>query len=111
MVKNTPKLNQIVERYREELARLGIHVTAMFLYGSYARNAHHEGSDIDFIVVSPDFARLNRRERLELLGTAAARILEPIQAYGLTPQEIEQHTLAPFWSDVLEHEAVPVYVH
>ena len=81
----------------------------MFLYGSYARDAHCEGSDIDLIVVSSDFARLNLRQRLELLGTAAARILEPIQAYGLTPQEIEQHALTPFWSNVLEHEAVPVY--
>ena len=109
MVKNTSQLNQIVERYREELAHLGIHVTAMFLYGSYTRDAHREGSDIDLIVVSSDFARLNLRERLELLGTAAARILEPIQAYGLTPQEIEQHALAPFWSNILEHQAVPVY--
>ncbi len=109
MVKKTSQLNRIVARYREELAHLGIHVTAMFLYGSYARDAHHEGSDIDLIVVSPDFAGLNLRERLELLGTAAARILEPIQAYGLTPQEIEQHALAPFWSNILEHEAVPVY--
>src|SRR3990172_6254601 len=39
------------------------------------------------------------RERLELLGTASARILEPIQAYGVTPEQIEQRTLAPFWSE------------
>jgi len=52
---------------------------------------------------------LGERERLELLGTAAARLLEPIQAYGLTREEIEQHSLTPFWSDILEHEAVSVY--
>ena len=91
------------------MARLDIQVTAIFLYGSYARDTRHEGSDIDLIVVSPDFVRLNLRERLELLGTAAARILEPIQAYGLTHEEIEQHTLTPFWADILEHEAVSLY--
>ena len=109
MVKKAPQLNRIVTLYRQELARRGIQATAIFLYGSYARNSYHEGSDIDLIVVSPDFARFSLRERLELLGMAAARVLEPIQAYGFTPQEIEQHALAPFWSDVLEHEAVPVY--
>jgi hypothetical protein len=109
LVKKSPQLNRIVTLYREELAHLGIRVTAIFLYGSYARDRRHEGSDIDLIVISPDFARFNLRERLELLGTAAARVLEPIQAYGLTQEEVEQHSLTPFWSDILEHEAVPVY--
>lgn len=109
MVKNAPQLNRIVTLYRQELAHLGIRVTAIFLYGSYARDTRHEGSDIDLIVVSRDFARFNLRERLELLGTATARVLEPIQAYGLTPEEIKQHSLTSFWSDILEHEAVPVY--
>ena len=99
MAKDTSQLNRRVTLYREELARLGIQVAAIFLYGSYARDARSEGSDIDLIVVSPDFAGFNLRERLELLGTAAARVLEPLQAYGLTP----------FWSDILEHEAVPIY--
>jgi len=89
LVKNAPQLNRIVTLYREELAHLGIRVTAIFLYGSYARDTRHEGS--------------------ELLGTATARVLEPIQAYGLTPEEIKQHSLTSFWSDILEHEAVPVY--
>lgn len=109
MVKKAPQLNRIITLYREELAHLGIHVTAIFLYGSYARDARQEGSDIDLIVVSPDFARLNLRERLELLGMAATRVLEPIQAYGLTPEEIEHRSLTPFWSAILAHEAVPIY--
>ena len=109
MVEKAPQVNRIVRIYRDELARLGIKVTAVFLYGSYVNDSYHEGSDIDLIVVSPDFASLNLRERLELLGVVAARIFEPIQAYGLTPEEIEQHALAPFWSNVLEHEAIPVY--
>ncbi|MBI2908181.1 MAG: nucleotidyltransferase domain-containing protein [Chloroflexi bacterium] len=98
----------MVGRYRDELGSLGIQVTAVFLYGSHARGTHREDSDIDLIVVSPDFAKLNVRERLELLGVAAARVLEPIQAYGFTPQEIERRTLASLWDDILAHEAVPI---
>ncbi len=109
MFNESPQFNRIIALYREELARLGIHVTAIFVYGSYARDTHHEGSDIDLIVVSGDFARFTLRERLELLGIAAARVLEPIQAYGLTPEEIELRLLTPFWTDILQHEAVPVY--
>ncbi len=108
MVENTLQLKRIVIRYRTELSILGIHVTEVFVYGSHASSTQHEGSDIDLIVVSPDFARLNTRERLELLGIAAARVLEPIQAYGLTPQEIEQQALTPFWFEILSREAIAI---
>jgi hypothetical protein len=42
---------------------------------------------VDFIVVSDSFSGMNVRERLEVLGVAAARILEPIQALGYTQEE------------------------
>jgi hypothetical protein len=32
-----------------------------------------------------------------MLGVAAARILESVQANGFTPQEIEKRQLMPFW--------------
>jgi hypothetical protein len=35
-----------------------------------------------------DLARLNLRERLEVLGVAAARLLVPIQAREYTPDEM-----------------------
>lgn len=108
MVEGASQLNRIVSRYREELSRLEIRVTAVYLYGSYARGTPREDSDIDLVIVSPDFVQLNNRERLELLGTAAARLLEPVQAYGFTPEEIEKGVLTPFWASILEHEAVPI---
>ncbi|MDO8490479.1 MAG: nucleotidyltransferase domain-containing protein [Dehalococcoidia bacterium] len=108
MAESAPHLSKIVVRYRQELARLGIRISAVYVYGSYARGTQTDDSDIDLIVVSPDFAGLNMLERLELLGVAAARILEPVQAYGLTPDEIKQHTLSSFLAGILEREAVPV---
>ncbi len=108
MVASASDVVRIVGRYRDELDSSGIRVTAVFVYGSHARGTQREDSDIDLIVVSPDFAKLNVRERLELLGVAAAKVLEPIQAYGFTPQEIEPRALDPLWDDILTHEAVPL---
>ncbi len=48
-----------------------------------------EDSDIDLIIVSNDFQGMNLRERSEVLGITAARIMKPIEARGYTTQEIK----------------------
>jgi hypothetical protein len=78
------------------------------LFGSHARGEAREGSDIDLIVVSADWSRYNMRERLELLGIVAARILESVQAQGFTPEEVDQHKTGYFWEDIIHHHAVTV---
>jgi hypothetical protein len=45
---------------------------------------------------------------LEKLGVAAARILEPVQANGFTPQEIDRRELTPFWDQILREQAVAI---
>lgn len=108
MARLQPGLARIVSRYREQLVRMGIRPERVLLFGSHAKGITRPGSDIDLVVVSPDFAPLNMRERLEALGVAAARIMEPIQAYGVTPDEVQQRTVSTFLLHVLEHEAVAV---
>jgi predicted nucleotidyltransferase len=108
MVTRTSELKDILRRFRRELNRSGIHPQQILLFGSYARGEAHEGSDIDLIVVSPDWAHLNRRERLELLGLAAVRIMESVQAQGFTPEEIAQHQTGVFWEKILQYQAVPI---
>ena len=103
-----PEIANAVNRYKRQLATMGIRVERVFLFGSQARGEAREGSDIDVIVVSPDFDRKSVRERAEILGVAAARILEPIQAMGVTPQEVAASPRAPFLDEVLTHEAVPL---
>jgi len=82
------QIEGIIKRYSQQLEKLGIKPEQMILYGSFAKGMAQEGSDIDLLIVSEDFQAMNLRERSELLGIAAARILEPIQAEGLTPQEV-----------------------
>ena len=87
---------------------MGIRCDRILLFGSQAAGLAREGSDIDLFVVSPDWREYSERERLEMLGVAAVRILEPIQARGVTPEELAEHRLAPFWEQVLEEQAVVV---
>ena len=108
MAKTTSELKSIVARFREELERSGIRCEKIFLYGSYAHGKPREGSDIDLIVVSQDWERFSSRERLEQLGITAARILEPIQAQGFTPDEIARHQILPLWEMILQREAVVI---
>jgi predicted nucleotidyltransferase len=107
VVKKPTELADVIERYRRELEASGITSQRILLFGSYAKGTPHEGSDIDLIVVSPDWAPLCERERLEVLGAAAGRIMEPIQAQGFTPEEIRTGDLSTFWEYIIEKEAVP----
>lgn len=80
----------IIERFKEQLIMMGIRPERFILFGSHAHGKGAAWSDIDLIVISKDFAAKDMRERLELLGVAAARILEPIEALGVTPEEWDQ---------------------
>ena len=108
MVTITPELKQIVKRYRVQLEKMGIRPARVLLYGSQATGTAHEGSDIDLIVISGDWKKYNHRERLELLGIAAARILEPVQAQGFTPTEIREKQIMPFWEQVIKEQAIAI---
>ena len=70
---------------------MGIRSEQVLLFGSQAKGTAHEGSGIDLLIISSAWAPYGERERLELLGIAAARILELVQARGATPDEIARH--------------------
>ena len=97
----------IVARYCKQLEALGIRVEQAILFGSYARGEAQEGSDIDVLIVSSDFETLNTRERLERLGTAAARLWQPIEAMACTPAELGQVEPATLLDEIL-HTGVRV---
>lgn len=89
MVKTKSEIKKIVNRYKKELEALGIFPKEIILYGSYASGNPRDESDIDLIVISDDFKNMSLRERLEILGIAAGRVFEPIEALGYTEEEIK----------------------
>jgi len=90
MVKRKQEINRIIESFKKELEKYHIRTERIILYGSYAKGYAREDSDIDLIVVSSDFKNMNLRERLEILGLAAGRVFEPIEALGYTPDELSE---------------------
>lgn len=99
---------EIIKRYKEELRKLGIEPERVILYGSRAKGEAGVHSDIDVVVISQNFARMNLRERLEVLGMAAARIMEPVQALAYTNEEFEALGEGSFVGDEVKPVGVEV---
>lgn len=101
MFKTRQKIKKIVDEYKKTLFGLGIRAERVILFGSFAKGNPKQGSDIDLVVISNDFKKLNLRERLEVLGVAAVRIMKPIEAKGYTLKEIQNASPASFLQEVL----------
>lgn len=53
-------------------------------------------------MIADDFKAMNLRERLELLGIAAGRDFEPIEALGYTQEELESRKKETFLETILK---------
>lgn len=75
---------------------MGIRAERILLYGSQAAGTAREYSDIDLFVISEDWSKYSH----------SARILEPIQAQGITPGEITSRQIPAFGQHILMERAV-----
>lgn len=78
---------EAISRFREAMESKGIRVDRLILFGSYAAGTYREGSDIDIVVVSEDFAGKGYWERIDVLSDAIYDVFEPIEAVAMTPDE------------------------
>ena len=71
---------EAVKRYLARLPALGIRACRAVLFGSYARGKAHEYSDIDLIVIAPEFDGSREISLVKALwrATAADDRIEPI---------------------------------
>lgn len=102
---------ELVQRINHYLAFVEQHVRVerAFLYGSYAYGAPRSRSDIDLVVLSPDFASMDRRHRQEQLAIWAWRAgVGDSEALGLTPEEFEAASDLSLMGEVRE-KGVVVY--
>lgn len=76
--------------FKKALENKGLKINKMILFGSYALNTYKEGSDIDVVVISEDFASKNYWERIDILSEVIYEVFEPIEAIALTPEEWEK---------------------
>jgi len=70
-----------VRNYLDAVTQSGLPVEFVVVFGSQVKGAGHEWSDIDLLVVSPQFDQMRERNKLNLLWHVAAAIdsrIEPI---------------------------------
>lgn len=90
VVKKRREIKEIIARYIGELDKLGIEVSQVILYGSYAKGRQMEYSDIDVAVISPAFTKLDIFERQEILSRAHHKFHVPLEPIGLTPKQLKE---------------------
>ncbi len=79
MVKST--IMTVIQRYIAALSTVGIHARRLVLFGSFARGDSTEFSDIDLIVIAPEFDGPREIALVEKLWQATALAdsrIEPI---------------------------------
>lgn len=70
-----------IKLYLAALPGFGIHATKAVLFGSFARGENHEWSDIDLVVIAPEFDSEKTIETVKMLWRATVRAdnrIEPI---------------------------------
>lgn len=88
MVKTKSQITKIAKDYAKNLSNKGIKPSKIVLYGSYASGKANKWSDLDFVVISSDFKKVNYLDRLIMLAKASSDQEESIEAFGYTPDEI-----------------------
>lgn len=103
---------RIMAAYVNALQGQGLRISKIILYGSQARGTAGAGSDIDLLVVSPDFAGMRPWRQWEALGKATAAVRQPIEALACTPQEVEgqKGNRASFQGYVLSQPEIVEYI-
>ena len=79
MVEST--ITSAIKRYVLALSTFGIHTNRLVLFGSFARGDADEYSDIDLVVIAPEFdgpRELTLVEKLWLATASADNRIEPI---------------------------------
>jgi predicted nucleotidyltransferase len=80
----------VVDRFRVALERRGVRVQRIVLFGSQAAGNASAHSDIDLVVISPDFADRNLWARIQMLSEAICDVWSPIEAVGKTQREWDE---------------------
>ncbi len=84
--------------------RAKLDLASVVVFGSRATGDNLEDSDYDVLVLSPDFERYDRFERVELLLEAWPGLL-PLEPVCMTPEEFAAAEGALVW-DILEEGRV-----
>jgi predicted nucleotidyltransferase len=84
-------IKKIIKEYLKYFPK-NIKIEKIFLFGSYAKGNYDEDSDIDLILISSDFKKIDFLKRLEMLSSFRKSKLTQSVAMdilGYTPEEFK----------------------
>lgn len=85
---NRKKLNEFIKSYAKDL-ELKIPLEKVILFGSYARGAEREESDVDLVFVSSAFSGMDSMARFKLIGSVRKNYSFAVDYFGFTHEELE----------------------
>lgn len=88
MVKTRDQIKRIIRKYATEVAR-DYRVEAILLFGSYANGTASEHSDIDVVIVSPDFRGKPEMQILQDLSRKTMKIDTSLEVLAFTPEDMD----------------------
>jgi predicted nucleotidyltransferase len=97
----------VLARYREALEH-SVRVEALVLFGSYARGDAREDSDIDVLVVSPDFDPKQPLRDLRTVSAATIGVDFAISPLPIPSSQYHEHH-RPSLLDVVRKEGKVIY--
>ncbi|MCK4347748.1 MAG: nucleotidyltransferase domain-containing protein [Thermoplasmatales archaeon] len=95
------EIRQIIKQFVDTLAKKGVRIEQVILYGSYASGNVRPGSDLDLAIVSPDFGK-DRFEEGKLLLQTAWRIDPRLQPIPISSEAFEKNTWVPLIHEIRE---------
>jgi predicted nucleotidyltransferase len=98
--KISKEINQTVRRFAAELQK-EILVEKIFLFGSHAYGSARPDSDIDLLVVSPQFSKGRYITHMQYLFRKAAAINSRIEPIPVAPEAIKRPDKRLFLGQIL----------
>ena len=92
MARKKIDIKKIIKVYLKKFPK-DIKVKGVFLFGSYVRGEAGKHSDVDIIIISPDFEKMSFIKRLELLSCLRRSKITrsiPMDILGYTPEEFNE---------------------
>ncbi len=86
------KTREVINNLRTVLESNGITVQKMVLYGSRSREHSEQFSDIDIVIVSPDFSGKDYWERVQMISPLIPRSAYAVEPLLVTPQEWDEES-------------------
>ncbi len=94
-------INEVIDFLKQSLITNGIQVTSIALFGSALSGNMNIDSDIDLIIISSDFVKLDLFERAKLTMKPETETLKkfkiPMDIINMSPGEYDESNLRRFY--------------